>query len=170
MNTLVTARCREFRVLVAIAAVSLAGCMTPQKTPRRTIPSRDVHRLASEYLDSLDTRALRGNIDSFLAKWSDEFEHTMALATMRNKEELREFLIRWSEMFTRWRHIETRRLVHGNVVAWEGVATGVHRTTGKSLELPMVIMLEFDQHGKVKMSHVYFDSAVLQQQLQAESE
>ncbi len=111
---------------------------------------------------------MKGNLDAFLEKWADDLDHTVALATMRTKEELRGFLRRWSDMFSTWRHVEVRRLVHGNLVAWEGFATGTHRTTGKPLKIPMVMIMEFDEYGKVKMSHVYFDSAVLQQQLLAE--
>ena len=158
-------------VLTGALLWSLAGCASSQGTARgpsrSRLPPREVSRLASEYIDSLDTRALKGNLDSFLEKWADELDHTVALATMRTKEELRGFLRLWSEQFSRWRHVEVRRLVQGNLVAWEGIATGTHRTTGKPLEIPMVMIMEFDEYGKVKMSHVYFDSDVLRQQLLA---
>lgn len=111
---------------------------------------------------------MKGDLDAFLEKWADDLDHTVSLATARTKEELREFLREWSDMFTRWRHVEVRRVIQGNLVAWEGIAKGNHRTTGKPIEIPMAMILEFDGDGKIRMSHVYFDTGVLQQQLLAE--
>ncbi len=172
MQAIISSRFLGHLVITGALLWSLVGCAGSQGTardpPRGRLSPRVVSRLASEYIDSLDTRALKGNLDAFLEKWADKLDHTVALATMRTKEELRDFLRQWSDMFSKWRHVEVRRLVHGNLVAWEGFATGTHRTTGKPLKIPMVMIIEFDEYGKVKMSHVYFDSGVLQQQLLAD--
>ena len=143
--------------LIATAALFLfAGCMSQ---------GRDAGRLATEYIRALNSREAQGDLEAFMEKWADNLEHTVALATMRTKDELREFFKEWTDMFTKWKHVEVRRVIQGNVVAWEGVAQGIHRTTGNPLHLPMVMIMEFDQKGKLKMSHVYFDTGVLQQQL-----
>ncbi len=147
--------------LIAITVMSLFTGCTSQK------PRKDIGRLATEYIRALDTRAGRGDLDRFLAKWADDPELTVSHATMRTKGEIGEFFQRWAEMFTQWKHVEVRRLVQGNTVAWEGIARGIHRSTGKLLSLPMVIIMEFDQEGKVMSAHVYFDTGVLQEQLLA---
>ncbi len=157
--------------VIACAALFLfSGCATQKRTRysrKKTPDFGRLHagRLATEYIHELNRSAARGDFDAFLELWADDLEHTVARATVRTKDELGEFFREWTDMFAKWEHVEERRVVQGNRVAWEGTAQGTHRSTGKRLSLPVVMFMEFDPAGKMKTARVYFDTGVLQQQL-----
>lgn len=149
---------RPLAALLAMALLACSGCAGMVRM--------DYGHFTTRYIESLNNiGASRRNWESEFQKWADEFEHTINLATIRNKDELREFFEGWAELFSTWEHVETRRLVHDNLVAWEGIARGIHRSTGRPLSVPMAMIIEFDEEGRASMVHVYFDTGVLQEQL-----
>ena len=140
----------------------LVGCAS--NTIKKLAPL-DVQQLTTSYIDALNTGALSDDQDIFLDKWADVFEHTVSLATMRSREELRQFFVEWFDLFNNWTVREQRSIIQGNFVALEGVGQGLHRATGKPLQLPMVMIMQFNSSGKITMAHVYFDTRVILQQL-----
>jgi len=122
------------------------------------------NHLITEYVTALNSTSA-GDIEAFLAKWADDLEHTVSQATLRSKQDLREFFKSWTQIFAEWKYKEVRRIVGQDIAAWEGVAQGIHKATGKTVEFPLVIILEFDSRGKAKMAHIYFDTGVIQHQL-----
>jgi hypothetical protein len=52
---------------------------------------------------------------------------------------------RWAD----YKHVERHRVVNGNHAVWECTGEGTWAATGKHVEFPMVMSLEFDDAGKV---------------------
>ena len=63
---------------------------------------------------------------------------------------------RWAD----YKHVERHRVVNGNHAVWECTSEGTWAATGKHVEFPMVMSLEFDDAGnKVVSAGVYLDPA-----------
>jgi hypothetical protein len=57
------------------------------------------------------------------------------------------------------RFVEKRRLVQGAAAAWEGTWEGNNTLSGQPATLLLVMVIEFDQEGKVRSLYSYYDSA-----------
>jgi ketosteroid isomerase-like protein len=117
------------------------------------------------FTSSLNAATPGGDVSVFLDTWADDLEYTVSQANVRTKEDLKEFIDGWNDLFQEWEYVEVRRITAGHLAAWEGVARGIHKSSGKPLELPMAMIIEFDPVGKIRMVHVYVDTAIMIQQL-----
>lgn len=139
-------------LLLCSALLPLGGCAHPTS------------RLITEYIRALNSTST-GDMEAFLGKWADDLECTVSRATLKSKRDLREFFRSWTQIFKEWRYKEVRRIMGQDIAVWEGVARGVHRATGKKVELPLVIIVEFNSRGKAKLARVYFDTGLIDQQV-----
>jgi hypothetical protein len=78
--------------------------------------------------------------------------------SQQGRQALRDRFAKFENLFTDWTHIEKSRMVQGNRAVWEGVAQGASKETEKFVKVPIVFVLEFDEHGKVKENRVYYDT------------
>lgn len=83
----------------------------------------------------------------------------------KGREEIRKFFAGFSDTFSDWTHVEKSRVIQGKRAVWEGTAQGHHKETGKSLTLPIVFIMEFDDQGLVKENRVYVDVHLIAEQV-----
>ena len=150
---------RALLVIVVTAGLS-SGCSSLSRA------GLSIPLIATEFIGALNERSV--DEQALWDKLADEFEHRVSQASLRTREDLKEFFERWDELFVGWRYVEIRKVVEGNLVAWEGRAEAVHSQTGRPLVLPLVMLIEIDELGKVKSIHVYFDTGLIQRQLVGE--
>lgn len=67
----------------------------------------------------------------------------------------------WSNVqrkdWDRQKYVESRRIVYGDTVAWEGTWEATDESSGKEVKRPMVLMIDFNQDGKIKRLSSYYD-------------
>lgn len=84
---------------------------------------------------------------------------------LKGRDAIVGFLSGMDQKFAEWTHVETRRYIDGDTAIWEGFGRGIAKTTGKTVEVPMVFTLTFDDDGRVLEDRVYFRLETLQEQL-----
>lgn len=77
-----------------------------------------------------------------------------------------EFFAGFDQRWSDWTHNESRRTVQGNHAVWEGTAQGTHKESGKSVSIPIVFSMDFDQDGKVKEVFTYVNGGMVAKQLE----
>jgi ketosteroid isomerase-like protein len=82
----------------------------------------------------------------------------------RGRAEIAAFFDGFDERWADYRHVERRRVVSGNDAVWEGTGRGTWKATGKPVEFPMVMSLEFNDAGEIAASRVYLDPGRVQAQ------
>jgi hypothetical protein len=65
--------------------------------------------------------------------------------------------------------VEKRRIIQGNVVAWEGTWEAATTCPKQEAKLPLVMVIDFNPEGKVKSLSSYYDSAHFQCSLSGRS-
>jgi hypothetical protein len=60
------------------------------------------------------------------------------------------------------RFVEKRRLIQGNAAAWEGTWEAATTPHEQAAKLPLAMVIQFDQDGKVRSLYSYYDSAHFQ--------
>jgi hypothetical protein len=61
--------------------------------------------------------------------------------------------------FKERKFVEKRRIIQGYVAAWEGAWEAATTRPEQAAKLPLVMVIEFNQEGKVKSLYSYYDSA-----------
>jgi ketosteroid isomerase-like protein len=84
----------------------------------------------------------------------------------RGRDEITAFFNGFGERWTDYRHVERRRVVSGNAAVWEGTGQGTWKATGKPVEFPMIMSLEFNDVGEIAASRVYLDPGRIRAQAQ----
>ena len=126
-------------------------------------------RLTDAFLQTFNRDFAAGNLDPWMALWAENAERSGPRGGQRGKAEIRKV---YENLQSRFEGLnlgrEVRRVIQGRVVAWEGVVTGVHRETGKSIALPIVAIMTFDRADLIGSAHFYLDLAGLGRQLKGE--
>ena len=154
---------RRLAALVIVVTSALSSGCSSVATESPGLP---IAMITTEFIGALNARAF--DEEALWDKLADEFEHRVSQASLRTRKDLHDFFRKWDDLFVGWKYVETRRVVEGNSVAWEGRAEAIHAETGRQLILPIVMIIEIDELGKVKSVHVYLDTGLIQRQIVGE--
>ena len=119
-------------------------------------PDRGIDDLLTGYINAYNSSFASGNPDRWVDVFAEDaelkFNHEL---TLRGKAAIRgwaEDQIRggWSKRYT-----ERTRIVQGNVAVQEMIYHGLHR--GKRVEVSQVVVLKFNESGKVMRARYYVD-------------
>lgn len=96
-----------------------------------------------------------GTVTSWMDLLAEDAEWIGPDTTLRGKAEI------WSDAekkdWDRQKYVESRRIVYGDSVAWEGTWEATDESSGKRVTRPVVMMIDFNQQGKIKRLSSYYD-------------
>lgn len=96
-----------------------------------------------------------GEVTRWVDLLAEDAEWVNPDAVLRGKAEI------WSNAqkrdWDRTRFVESRRIVYGDTVAWEGTWEATNQNSGKEVKRPTVMMIDFNQDGKIKRLSSYYD-------------
>ena len=96
-----------------------------------------------------------GEVTEWVNLLADDAEWSNPDNVLRGKAEI------WSRAqkkdWERARFIESRRIVYGDSIAWEGTFEASDEASGEKVKRPMVMMIDFNQDGKIKRLNSYYD-------------
>ena len=96
-----------------------------------------------------------GAVDQWMNLLAEDVEWVNPDSTLRGKAAI------WSDAekktWDRQKYIESRRIVYGDTVAWEGTYEATDKSSGKEVKRPIVMMIDFNQQGKIRRLSSYYD-------------
>ncbi len=116
------------------------------------VPSDDeTSRRLNEWLNAYNT----GAVDRWMDLLAEDAEWANPESVLRGKAAI------WSNAekkdLDRQKYVESRRIVYGDTVAWEGTFEATDKTSGQQVKRPMVMMIDFNEQGKIKRLSSYYD-------------
>lgn len=118
--------------------------------------------LLTTFIDTYHSSFSEGQPFPWIELWAKDAEWTLP---ERRHETDR--IADWAKMtigseFKERKFVEKRRIIQGNVVAWEGTWEAATTRREQEAKLPLVMVIEFNEEGKVKSLYSYYDSAHFQ--------
>ena len=96
-----------------------------------------------------------GSVDRWMALLAEDVEWVNPDTVLRGKAAI------WSNAerkeWNRRKYVEDRRIVYGDTVAWEGSFEATDADSGKQVKHPLVMMIDFNQQGKIQRLSSYYD-------------
>jgi ketosteroid isomerase-like protein len=96
-----------------------------------------------------------GSVDRWMDLLADDVEWIDPDTILRGKAAV------WSnaekKAWASLKYVEDRRIVYGDTVAWEGSFEATDAGSGKLAKRPLVMMIDFNQQGKIKRLSSYYD-------------
>ena len=116
------------------------------------VPTDDeLSQRLNDWLNAYNT----GAVDEWMDLLAEDAEWVNPDSTLRGKAAI------WSDAekkdWDRQKYVESRRLVYGDTVAWEGTFEATDESSGKKVKRPLVMMIDFNQQGKIKRLSSYYD-------------
>lgn len=123
----------------------LAGLSEPVASGEDT--SQQLNAWINAYNSGLVTR--------WMDFWAEDAESISPSTVLRGKAAI------WSDAekkdWDRKKYVETRRIVYGDTIAWEGTWEAVDQASGKEVKRPLVLLIDFNRNGKIKRLSSYYD-------------
>ncbi len=105
----------------------------------------------NDWLNAYNT----GAVDQWMDLLAEDVEWVNPDSTLRGKAAI------WSDAekkdWDRQKYVESRRIVYGDTVAWEGTYEAADASSGKEVKRPLVMMIDFNQQGKIRRLSSYYD-------------
>lgn len=118
---------------------------------RQVVSEEEASQRLNAWIDAYNS----GEIGQWLDLWAEDAEWVSPDAVVQGKAAI------WNNAEERaWdkkRYVETRRLVYGDSIAWEGVWEATDQESGTQVKRPVVLLIDFDQEGKIKRLSSYYD-------------
>jgi SnoaL-like domain len=128
----------------------------------------ETDRLLTAFIDTYNSTVAEGQPFPWINLWVEEAKWTLPHQnTSHDDRQGRAGLAGWAKetigsRLRDRRFIEKRRLIQGNAAAWEGTWEGGNTPSGEPATLPLAMVIQFDQDGKVRSLCSYYDSAHFQ--------
>lgn len=110
---------------------------------------------ASQRLNAWINAYNSGEVTRWMDFWAEDAEWVSPNAVLQGKAAI------WNNAEKRdWdkkRYVETRRIVYGDSIAWEGVWEASDESSGTRVKRPLVLLIDFNQEGKIKRLSSYYD-------------
>ena len=114
--------------------------------------SQETSRRLTEWLNAYND----GELARWVELWAEDAESRGPGSVIRGRSAI------WKDAenvdWKSRRYVETRRVVDGNTAAWEGTWEAVANSSGKEVKLPIVLLIDFNQAGKVTRLNSYYDA------------
>ncbi len=116
------------------------------------IPTDDeTSKRLNEWINAYNT----GAVDRWMDLLAEDAEWVNPDSVLRGKAAI------WSNAekkdWDRQKYVESRRIVYGDTIAWEGTFEASDKSSGKQVKRPLVMMIDFNQQGKIKRLSSYYD-------------
>lgn len=123
----------------------VAGATEPVPT------DNELSQRLNDWLNAYNT----GAVDQWMDLLAEDVEWVNPDSTLRGKAAI------WSDAekkdLDRQKYVESRRIVYGDTVAWEGTFEATDESSGKEVKRPLVMMIDFNQQGKIRRLSSYYD-------------
>ncbi len=123
----------------------VAGATEPVPT------DNELSQRLNDWLNAYNT----GAVDQWMDLLAEDVEWVNPDSTLRGKAAI------WSDAekkdLDRQKYVESRRIVYGDTVAWEGTYEATEKSSGKEVKRPLMMMIDFNQQGKIRRLSSYYD-------------
>ncbi|HSS66490.1 MAG TPA: nuclear transport factor 2 family protein [Gammaproteobacteria bacterium] len=114
-------------------------------------PDDETSQRLNEWISAFNS----GAVDRWMDLLADDAEWINPDTVLRGKAAI------WSNAerkdWDRQKYVEDRRIVYGNTIAWEGTFEATDEDSGKQVRRPLIMMIDFNQQGKIKRLSSYYD-------------
>ena len=111
----------------------------------------EISQRLNEWINAFNS----GSVDRWMDLLAEDAEWVNPDSVLRGKAAI------WSNAekkeWDRRKYVEDRRIVYGDTVAWEGSFEATDEDSGKPVKHPLVMMIDFNQQGKIKRLSSYYD-------------
>lgn len=120
----------------------------------------------TSFFHSFNQDLVKGDMDAWMENWSPNARRDTPMGCAVGRAQIR---LLYEELLDQYDELEQQiyhQISEENQAAVELLTTGVHRATGKRVEMPNVALLTFDERGLVKCAKVYMDMKQVEAQIQ----